>query len=100
MPNNRTINVVDRIKEFGTGLIIIPLVLSIQTLSIGKAFASMYKYELNPSQEILAVSIASMVGACFGGFTACASFSRSAINAMSGARSQFSSKLPIIYTSW
>ena len=51
----------------------------------------MNKYNIDPSQEIFAVGMACVVGSFFGGFTAVASFSRSAVNAMSGAKTPFSS---------
>ena len=83
----------DFMKEFGSALIILPVIQFIQAISIAKAFAKIYHYDIDPTQELLALSIGNIVGSFFGGWPVTGSFSGSAVNAMSGTMTPFSSKI-------
>jgi len=79
------------VSSFNTGLIILPVIQFVQSVSIAKAFGKMYNYETDSTQELLALSFANMFGSFFGGWPVTGSFSGSAVNAMSGTRTPFSS---------
>ena len=80
----------DFVKGFGASLAILPMIQFIQAISIAKAFAKVYSYEVDSTQELIAMGFANCIGSFLGGFPVCGSFSRSAVNAMSGTRTPFS----------
>ena len=80
-------------KSFSYGLLVLPVIQFIQSISIAKAFGKIYSYEIDSTQELIALSCANMIGAFFGGWPVTGSFSGSAVNAMSGTQTPFSSKL-------
>jgi len=84
--NNKTYTVPDAMSEFGASLIILPTIQFIQSISIAKAFGKIYNYNVDSTQELFALGMANIVGSFFGGWPVCGSFSRSAVNAMSGTR--------------
>jgi SulP family sulfate permease len=62
-----------------------------ETLAMGKALAERASQKLDTSQEILAVGAANVCGAAFQSYTVAGSFSRSAVNVVTGGASQLSS---------
>ena len=63
-----------------------------ETLAMGKALAERASQKLDTSQEILAVGAANVAGSAFqSGHTVAGSFSRSAVNVVTGGASQLSS---------
>ena len=62
-----------------------------ETLAMGKALAERASQKLDTSQEILAVGAANVAGAAFQSYTVAGSFSRSAVNVVTGGSSQLSS---------
>jgi len=59
-----------------------------ESLSIAKALAQKNRTEISQTQEIIALGIANLSGACFNCYTTTGSFSRSAVNQSVGAKSQ------------
>ncbi|MFO7847095.1 MAG: sulfate permease [Balneolaceae bacterium] len=59
-------------------------------MSLGKTFANKYKYPLNPNREFFAIGAANFMGSFFQSPPVSGSFSRSAVNDQSGARSALS----------
>jgi MFS superfamily sulfate permease-like transporter len=57
-----------------------------ESVSIAQRLATIYNYEINPSQEFIALGMANLVGSAFHAYPVAGSLSRSAINAESGAR--------------
>ncbi|KAJ1623716.1 sulfate transporter family-domain-containing protein [Pavlovales sp. CCMP2436] len=62
-----------------------------ELIAIGKSLAAKHGYELPPGQELMAVGVANVFGACCSCFPVSGSFSRSAVNNAVGAKSQLSS---------
>jgi SulP family sulfate permease len=62
-----------------------------ESLAIGKAVASKEHYKIKPDQELRALGIANMMGACFHSFPVNGSFSRTAVNHQSGGITQMTS---------
>jgi SulP family sulfate permease len=62
-----------------------------ETLAMGKALAERTDQQLDTSQEILAIGAANVAGSCFQSYTVAGSFSRSAVNVVTGGQSQLSS---------
>lgn len=63
----------------------------VESIAIAESIASKNGYELNVNQELFGVGLANMVGACFSSYATTGSFSRSAVNNDSGAKSTFAS---------
>jgi sulfate transporter 4 len=61
-----------------------------ESLSIAKALAQKNRQEISQTQEIIALGLANLSGACFNSYTTTGSFSRSAVNQSVGAKSQLS----------
>ena len=64
----------------------ISLVAFIEAISVGKHFARLQRYEVNPGQELVALGAANVVGSLSGGYPITGGFSRTAVNAAAGAR--------------
>jgi len=88
--SNTTISTMEYVKDFGAGLIILPMILFIEDVSIAKALGRQNKYNVDASQELYAVGLGNLFGSLFGGYPVTGSFSRSAVNSMSGAATTFS----------
>lgn len=58
----------------------------LESIAIAKAFARMNKYEVDSSQELVAIGTANVISAFFLSFPVTGSFSRTAVNAQSGVR--------------
>lgn len=88
---NTTMTFGDFAKSFSSGLVILPVIQFVQSISIAKAFGKIYNYESDSTSELIALSCANMFGSFFGGWPVTGSFSGSAVNAMSGTQTPFSS---------
>ena len=91
--NNSTMTFIDFAQSFSSGLIILPVIQFVQSVSIAKAFGKIYSYETDSTQELIALSCANIFGSFFGGWPVTGSFSGSAVNAMSGTMTPFSSNI-------
>ena len=65
----------------------IALVAFMEAISVGKYFASRQHYEVDPSQELLAIGAANLAGSFFRAYPVTGGFSRTAVNAQAGATS-------------
>ncbi len=73
-------------------LITVTIVGIVESISIAKALESKHKeYTIRPNQELLALGTGKILGAFFQAIPSSASFSRSALNSDSGAKTSFSS---------
>eukprot|EP00929_Paragymnodinium_shiwhaense_P075781 TRINITY_DN3878_c0_g2_i1.p1 TRINITY_DN3878_c0_g2~~TRINITY_DN3878_c0_g2_i1.p1 ORF type:complete len:908 (+),score=210.11 TRINITY_DN3878_c0_g2_i1:157-2880(+) len=61
-----------------------------ESIAIGKNLAAKHGYEIEAGQELFALGISNLVGACFSCYPVTGSFSRSAVNNSTGALTQFS----------
>jgi SulP family sulfate permease len=75
----------------------VALVSFLDTSITGRAFAMRGGYRLEPNQELVALGLANMGTGFFQGFAIGSSHSRTAINEMSGGRSQFAGLLAAIF---
>ena len=58
----------------------------IEQYSITKGFGRKFNYKVSARQELIALGICNIAGSFYGGWPVCGSFSRSAVNSMSGAQ--------------
>ncbi|RPB00809.1 sulfate permease [Choiromyces venosus 120613-1] len=65
------------------------IVLLIEHIAISKSFGRINNYQINPSQELIAIGITNIFGPFFGGYPATGSFSRTAIKSKAGVRTPF-----------
>ncbi len=64
----------------------ISLVSFMESISVAKAFARKNRYEVDPSQELIALGAANVGGTFFGAYPVTGGFSRTAVNAQAGAK--------------
>ncbi len=77
--------------------ITIALVGYLEAISIGKALEEKAGEEsIEPNQELVALGVSNMVGSFFQSYTSTASFSRSAINGASGAKTNLSALFGVL----
>ncbi|KAK6360013.1 Sulfate permease 2 [Orbilia brochopaga] len=74
------------IKTFVSELPAAIIVLLIEHIAISKSFGRVNGYQINPSQELIAIGITNIFGPFFGAYPATGSFSRTAIKAKAGVR--------------
>ncbi len=66
------------------------LVLFSESLGAAETFATKYRYEINPNQELIALGVANAGSGLLGGLAGGGSLSQSAVNDGAGARSEIS----------
>jgi SulP family sulfate permease len=93
------------IPEFDFDLIrnLLPIALTLgmvgylETISIGKSLeAQQGEYRIRPNQELIALGISNMVGSLFKAYPSASSFSRSAINYESGAKTGMAALISVV----
>ncbi|RZB40509.1 Sulfate transp domain containing protein [Asbolus verrucosus] len=77
-------NFVETIKEFGVSLVFIPLVAILETIAVAKVFSR--GKTLDASQEMIALGIANLLGSFADSMPVTGSFTRTAVNNASGAK--------------
>ena len=68
--------------------LVISLVGFMESFAVAKVYASRNRYSVDANQELIALGLANVAGAFFRSFPTTGGFSRTAVNAESGARSQ------------
>ena len=66
--------------------VVISFVGFMESIAIAKSLAAKNKYEIDANQELVGLGIANMVGALFSAYPVTGSFSRSAVNKDTGAK--------------
>ncbi|RCS26265.1 solute carrier 26 family protein [Polaribacter sp. WD7] len=93
---------IDLIRELLPIAFTLVMVGYLETISIGKSLeAKQDEYRIRPNQELIALGLANMVGSLFKAYPTTSSFSRSAINQESGARTGMAaivSVLMVVFT--
>ena len=93
------------IPEFDLDLIreLLPIALTLvmvgylETISIGKSLeAQQDEYRIRPNQELIALGLSNMVGSLFKAYPTTSSFSRSAINQESGAKTGMAAIISVL----
>ncbi|KAL5265124.1 hypothetical protein ACHWQZ_G006011 [Mnemiopsis leidyi] len=69
--------------------LVIALIGLLEGLAIAKSFSKKNKYEVNNSQEMIALGMCNIAGSFFQCYPVTGSFSRSSVNSESGVRTQF-----------
>jgi len=78
------------VDKLVTPIISISIVGFMESIAIAKQLASKHKYEIDSSQELIGLGMSNFIGAMFGAYPITGSFSRSAVNHESGAKSGIS----------
>lgn len=82
---------VDALSALAVGALFITAIGLMEAMSIAKSIATKTRQQIDMNQELVGQGLSNIVGGLFQSFTVSASFSRSAINYESGARTGFSS---------
>jgi len=67
--------------------IVLSFVGFMESIAISKRIAARHKYEIDADQELIGLGLANMLGSCFSSYPVTGSFSRSAVNDDTGAKS-------------
>ena len=87
----------DQIKELLPIALTLVMVGYLETISIGKSLeAKQDEYRIRPNQELIALGLSNMVGSFFKAYPTTSSFSRSAINQESGAKTGMAALISVV----
>jgi SulP family sulfate permease len=81
----------DAIFQLATSAVVIALIGFMEAISIAKAIAARTRQRLDVNQELVGQGLSNIVSGLFNGYAVSGSFSRSAVNMDTGARTGFSS---------
>eukprot|EP00052_Salpingoeca_macrocollata_P027827 m.266068 g.266068 ORF g.266068 m.266068 type:complete len:616 (-) comp22791_c1_seq7:112-1959(-) len=73
-------------SSLGSTAVVVALIGFLESIAIGKAFARQNAYEIDASQELIAIGTTNIFSSFIKAFPATGSFSRTAVNAQSGVR--------------
>ena len=88
------------LAEFGELLpsaLLIAMVVFMESISIGTAMASKRREKVSPNRELIGLGFTNIGASTFGGFPVAGSFSRTAVNFTSGARTPMASIITAIF---
>lgn len=77
------------IKSFSSQIPVTVIVMLIEHIAISKSFGRINNYQINPSQELVAIGVTNVLGPFLGAYPATGSFSRTAIKSKAGVRTPF-----------
>ena len=77
------------ISYFASELPASVIVLLIEHIAISKSFGRINNYNIDPSQELVAIGVSNLLGPFLGAYPATGSFSRTAIKSKAGVRTPF-----------
>ncbi|KAH9499576.1 hypothetical protein Btru_074170 [Bulinus truncatus] len=83
---NFTMSSSEMFEKLAPGIIVVPIIALIEAMAIGKYFARVNRYKLDPNQELLSYGVANLLTSFFQGYTTTGTFSRTAINSQCGVR--------------
>lgn len=87
----------NQIKELVPVALTLVMVGYLETISIGKSLeAKQDEYRVRPNQELIALGFANLVGSLFKAYPSTSSFSRSAINQESGAKTGMAALISVV----
>ncbi|KAJ3572486.1 hypothetical protein NP233_g3043 [Leucocoprinus birnbaumii] len=69
---------------------VLTIISFMEHIAISKTLGRRNGYKINPSQELLSMGVANVVGSCFGAYPSAGSFCRSALSSKSGIRTPLS----------
>jgi sulfate permease, SulP family len=79
------------IRSLATTAVIITMVGFMESVAVAKVYARRNRYEIVPNQELIALGSANLAAGLTGGYPVTGGFSRTAVNANSGARTPLAS---------
>jgi len=80
---------IDGMLQLMSSALVIALVGFMESISMAKAMAGKAKQRIDPNQELIGQGVANIGGSFFQGYPACGSFTASAVNMQSGAKTGF-----------
>lgn len=83
--NNETVSFMNSLKDYGTSLLLVPLLAILEHIAISKVFC--LGKSLDATQELIALGVANIMGSFVSSFPTTGSFSRTALNADCGVKS-------------
>lgn len=89
--------------NFETILILLPTAFAIslisfmESISVAKVFARKNNYDIRPDQELIGLGLANLGGSFFKAFPVTGGFSRTAVNAQSGAQTTFAALFTALF---
>ncbi|XP_055877244.1 sodium-independent sulfate anion transporter-like isoform X1 [Biomphalaria glabrata] len=83
---NYTMPSSEMFSKISAGIIVIPIIALMEAMAIGKYFARVNQYKLDPAQELLSYGIGNLVTSFFQGYAVTGTFSRTAINSQCGVK--------------
>lgn len=85
------------IEKLFVGALLIAVVGFLESVSVARTLASKRRQKIVPDQELVAVGAANIASALTGGYPVAGSFSRSSVNFASGARTQLSGLVTVVF---
>ena len=83
-------NFEDVLSSLGSGIGVLPLIMYLESIAVAKALGTKNSYDVDASQELIAVGASNIVASFFQAFPITGSFGRSVVNSVSGAASPLS----------
>jgi len=80
----------DELEEIFIDSFIIAIVGFLESIAVSQIMALKFRYRINANQELIGIGTSNFVSALFSGFPIVGSFSRTAVNGNTGARTQMS----------
>ena len=80
----------DSMRQLIVPALTLALIQFTNVISLGKTFANKYNYSINPNKELFALGASNIIGSLFQSYTISGSFSRTAVNEQTGAKSPLS----------
>ncbi len=85
------------IEKLVVGAMVIAFVGFLESVSIARTLASKRRQKIVPDQELVAMGAANIASSLTGGYPVAGSFSRSSVNFASGARTQLSALVSVVF---
>lgn len=82
---------VDLMRSLLSAALIITIVGFMESVAVAKVYARRNRYDLVPNQELVGLGMANVAAGVFSAYPVTGGFSRTAVNASAGARTQFAS---------
>lgn len=87
----------DTVEKLFVGAMVIAFVGFLESVSIARTLASKRRQKIVPDQELVAMGASNIAASLTGGYPVAGSFSRSSVNFASGARTQLSGLVAVVF---
>ena len=81
------------LSDIGAGLVVVPMIAFLTSIAIAQSFSRKNNYQVNPSQELIALGVANVANSFVSGFPIAGCFSRTTVNSLSGVATPFGGKV-------